>query len=86
MPEGLLSIGDHAFLLGKKAQVRELYIPTTVETIGEDAFLDMGPERSPRGNFQGRITCLPKWINTSNCTKYGIDDKAVKVYEDELYK
>lgn len=58
----------------------QLYIPTTVETIGANAFIAIGPNCSYRGYYQGNLTSIPTFITISNCTNYGIDEEAVEAY------
>lgn len=82
LPENLRSVGKMAFRgAGFKADLRQLYIPKGVQEIGENAFLVVGKNTSPRGYFQGNLTSIPDWITTGNCTSYGIDEEAVEAYE-----
>ena len=90
LPEGLEYIEQEAFYRAghyldeayyKKVDVEEIYIPTTVKDIGKDAFREMGDITSFRGYFQGKIDCLPKWINSENGQIYGLDDNAIEEYE-----
>ncbi|WP_415327937.1 leucine-rich repeat domain-containing protein [Chryseobacterium sp. MMS23-Vi53] len=36
--EGLETIGDYAFSIGRVSNVKDLYIPTTVQSVGQNAF------------------------------------------------
>lgn len=82
LPNGLEKIGQRAFV-GIK-DVTELYIPSSVKVIGEDAFRECGLSRSPRGNYEGYISNLPQFINDDNCNSFGIDDNALELYLENL--
>lgn len=85
LPVGLEEIGDRAFhLINTQKPISGLYIPTSVQVIGVDAFRELGCETSPKGYYQGPINCLPKWIISEKCIKYGIDNLAVIAYEKLL--
>ncbi len=94
LPDGLEEIGKYAFknvrhishrfgyettesLIG---HVKEIYIPLSVKRIGKNAFHMIGDKQSPRSNYQGYLSCLPKIVTVENCGDYGIDDAAVLNY------
>lgn len=84
LPESTESICSLAFVrCGLSCRTFEqLYIPKGVKTIGENAFLMVGPNTSGwNGFFQGNLSCMPDFITTGNCTSYGIDEEAVEAYE-----
>lgn len=87
LPEGLEKIGKMAFgFCGRKAEFEELYIPESVKHIGDEAFRCVSPHQSFRGYCQGNVTSLPRFVNTNNCTDYGIDEEAVENYERKYLK
>lgn len=85
LPDSLEEIGERAFFkTGYHAKNFILYVPLSVKYIGYEAFEDMGPKRSPRGFFQGRIDCIPDWITENNCHDFGIDEDAIEDYEHRI--
>ncbi len=84
LPENIDRIGRDAFYLcGNHSADNfiELYLPSNIKDIGEDAFRAIGKRTSPRGFYQGFLSGLPSFIDTDNCTDFGIDDNAVESYE-----
>lgn len=87
LPDGLEKIGKMAFgVCGRQAEFEELYIPESVKHIGDEAFRCVSPHQSYRGYCQGNVTSLPRFVNTNNCTDYGIDEEAVENYERKYMK
>lgn len=86
LPEGLNSLGRGAFYITRyiRGRVQELYLPVSVKTIGTDCFVLCGASISPRGFYQGFLSCMPIFITESNCKDYGIDEEAVRAYEKAL--
>lgn len=83
LPENIQVIGNYAFtLVNTRGTNEELYIPKGVKTIGANAFLRLGKDTSPRGFYQGYVTCLPDFITTGNCQSFGIDEEAVETYRN----
>lgn len=83
LPEGLKQVGSGAFWRGSENIIDQLYIPKSLENIGEWAFMYLGKNTSYRGYFQGNLTCMPDFVNILNCKDYGIDEEAVEVYEQK---
>lgn len=87
LPENLEKIGEDAFYrCGTKNDIEQIYIPKSVKSIGSGAFRFTGCSLSPNGYFQGHLTCIPDFITTSTCKKYGIDEEAVEAYEKRSKK
>lgn len=91
LPEGLEEIGYSAFysagmnaITHVKQKFEYIYIPTSVTTIGEYAFRNIGKNTSSRGYTEARIDCMPEFITKENCTFYGIDHNAIEEYERRL--
>lgn len=80
IPESVQWIGDYAFYQSGHHKNVEIYIPRSVIHIGKDAFRNIGVFKSFRGFFQGRILCLPEFVNGGNCTTFGLDEEAVENY------
>lgn len=91
LPEGIESLGNRAFFLctgttTRYGTIEEIYLPTSLKEIGHRCFAQSGAESSPGGSFQSRISCLPTFVTGSNCSSFGIDDRALNEYLDELKK
>ena len=94
LPDGLEILEDHAFSFvdpystsvfdGCYQELTEIYIPTTVKSIGNSCFRNNGISRSYLGYFKGYITCLPEYVTEANCKDYGIDEEAVRAYYEAL--
>lgn len=84
LPENLVIVWDMAFYLsGSKCnEFEQLYIPAGMEKLCKDVFRHVGPNTSPRGYYQGRLTSIPSFVTSGNCSYYGIDDEAVEKYEE----
>lgn len=87
LPEGLVEIDQGAFkaagtdpITFQKLWVDFIYIPTTVTSIGKDAFRLLGDKTSPNGYYEGRIDCLPEFVTMENCIEFGIDHNAMEDY------
>ena len=89
LPEGLESLGDRAFFLcimtPRSGSIEEIYLPTSLKSIGSRCFTLSGTESSPGGLYQSYISCLPTFITDSNCSYYGIDDRAVREYKERIH-
>lgn len=83
LPESIEEVEYAAFYIcGTDCKTFDcIYIPKTIKGIGENAFLWVGPNTSYRKFYQGRLSSIPDWITTGNCTNYGIDEEAVEDYE-----
>ena len=84
LPSNLKKIGNRAFKRGGIGTISELYIPKTIESIGSEAFLLFGENVSPKGYYQGVLTCIPDFITTDNCHSFGIDENAIENYERRI--
>jgi len=84
LPESIEIIDDRAFTFqgwnGRAGCLIELYIPTTIKNIGDICFMYSGRSQSPKGYYQGYITCMPSFISEGTCKQYGIDEEAVRAY------
>lgn len=84
LPESIEIIEDRAFTFqgwnGRAGCLVELYIPVTIKNIGDICFMYSGRSQSPRGYYQGYITCMPPFISEGTCKQYGIDEEAVRAY------
>lgn len=84
LPESIEIIEDRAFTFqgwnGRAGCLIELYIPVTIKNIGDICFMYSGRSQSPRGYYQGYITCMPPFISEGTCKQYGIDEEAVRAY------
>lgn len=87
LPEGLEEIGAWAFCMtGAKTRwkvsvINEIYLPSSVKTIGSYCFFHCGKQRSYRGFCQAYFSNMPQYINEATCKDYGIDEEAVKAYK-----
>lgn len=94
LPNSIEVIGKNAFMgvrnrdarTSSKAFVEEIHIPKTIKSIGVDCFKRCGRAVSPRLLYQGYISSLPPFITESNCSEYGIDDAAVRAYNETFTK
>lgn len=85
LPDGLKEIGSLAFyakastifLRGRKGA---LYIPKSVEVIGERAFSMSRNKYGAWFHSKRGILCLPEMINLENCKKAGLSREAVEEY------
>lgn len=61
LPVSLETIGDEAFFRCgiTISNFQQIHIPTGVKSIGKNAFKLVGPDRSPRGNFQSYLSRIP---------------------------
>ncbi len=94
LPEGLEIIEDLAFTFIDQSpaaafdpvvpKLTEIFIPTTVKSIGKDCFRLNGKSQSYRGYYKGYISCLPEYVTEANCKDFGIDEEAVRAYYEAL--
>lgn len=100
LPESIETIEEYAFagsgkysgsnnnnnvlMKGRSNAEFELYIPKSVKHCGQNAFLYVGSNTSPRGYYQGYLSCIPNFITVNNCKQYGIDEDAVEDYERKI--
>lgn len=90
LPEGLEEICERAFMrvgwdFGTKKNarpVKEIYIPSSVKTMGNDCFFSCGKALSPRKKCQAYFSNLPNFVTETNCDNFGIDDAAVKIFKN----
>lgn len=90
LPEGLEEIGESAFgavrwrpKKGSK-NVDEIYIPESVTRIGSNCFYNCGGQSSFRLFCQAYFSCMPSMIKEGNCKNFGIDEEAVRAYNEAL--
>ncbi len=81
LPDALEKIGAGAFYESGDKIFKQLYIPKSVKEIGAFAFHCLGLNRSYRGFYQGTLTCIPDFVSEGNCKDFGIDEEAVRSYE-----
>lgn len=90
LPEGLKELSYEAFYhagrnysLAKAYTLKEIYIPSTIQKIGLDCFRKCGEDTSPRGYCQAYFSNMPDFVTESNCNSYGIDEVAVRAFNDK---
>lgn len=81
LPNALEKIGIGAFYTSGDKIFKQLYIPKSVKEIGALAFYWLGSNTSYRGFYQGTLTCIPDFVSEGNCKDFGIDEEAVRSYE-----
>lgn len=81
LPNALEKIGAGAFYASGDKIFKQLYIPKSVKEIGAAAFHLLGSNTSYRGFYQGTLTCIPDFVSEGNCKDFGIDEEAVRSYE-----
>ena len=80
LPEGLVEIGDHAFMMAFLSNgLESIYIPSSVKKIGKSAFskAGMGPSGNPR---TCQLENLPSFVNEINCEIMGLTKECVSMY------
>lgn len=78
LPEGLVEIGKEAFYMAFKSDGNEsIYIPSSVITIGKNAFAKHGMAAV---NRECQLENLPAIVNTISCEQYGLAKKSVTSY------
>lgn len=87
LPEGLVEIGAKAFFgcSGDKSSINlidEIYLPSSIKKIGAECFIYCGKARSYRGFCQAYFSNMPIFITEGNCKTYGIDEEAVRAYQN----
>lgn len=90
LPEGLEEMGDAAFLgigwvsdtkwFAKVPNIKEIYIPSSVKSIGKDCFRLCGRELSPGKKCMAFFSNMPDFITEDNSSDFGIDDSAVRSF------
>lgn len=86
LPESLEIVGDMSFYRNLTDDFKEIYIPKGIKEIGTDCFRAVGLQLSPRQYTEAYLSSIPDFINTDNCTEFGIDDNAVESYERRFCK
>lgn len=86
LPESIEIVGDLAFFRNLTEDFKEIYIPKGIKEIGIDCFRAVGLQLSPRQYTEAYLSSIPDFINTDNCTEFGIDDNAVESYERRINK
>lgn len=83
LPESLVELGKWSFISCSQSKTfYELYIPSSIKRIGEDSFRYIGEFMSPRGFYKGYISSMPDFITEQNCSFFGIDDDAVRIFNN----
>lgn len=91
LPEGLEVICDQAFMetgriirkfSSSATPVSEIYLPSSLRTIGSEAFLGCGSDFSYRGFCQAYFSNMPNFITEGNCKGFGIDEEAVRAFQN----
>lgn len=84
LPEGLETIDDFAFFTaGMLNTFSEIYLPSSVKKLGAGAFLNCGHDTSYRGFCQAYFSNMPDYITEGNCKGFGIDEEAVRAYNQK---
>ena len=65
---------------GKANSIKEIYIPSSIKSIGLNCFLGCGKDTSWKGYCQAYFSNLPEFITEGNCLNYGIDEEAVRTF------
>lgn len=91
-PEGLMEIGTKAFwgcsghnphrIKITKKNINEIFLPSSLKKIGEECFTFCGKATSYRGYCQAYFSNMPRFITESNCKTFGIDEEAVRAYQN----
>ena len=97
IPSSVQSIGRWAF---DGNSIRNLNLPGTISSIGKEAFYDNSIEvlsvsdkiesigenafKNASRYFNGGILSLPAYINSTNCTYYGISEEAFMLYRNNI--
>lgn len=77
LPEGLIEIGNNAFLFALKYDIGcKIYIPSSVKVIGEDAFSSEGW----RLDTSYQLENLPLIVHENNCKFMGISPQCIQRY------
>ncbi len=83
LPEGLEEIDYNAFCFaGSKSGITEIYLPSSIKKL-ESAFWRCGRNTSFNGWCQEYFSNMPDFITEGNCKSYGIDEEAVKAYNQK---
>jgi hypothetical protein len=94
LPEGLVEIGAKAFyacsgtnpnnisLFDKEKNLDEIFLPSSLKKIGAECFRFCGAATSYRGFCQAYFSNMPIFITEGNCKTYGIDEEAVRAYQN----
>lgn len=91
LPEGLVEIGakaffecsgDHSSINVFSKNIDEIYLPSSLKKIGAECFIYCGKARSYRGFCKAYFSNMPRFITESNCQNFGIDEEAVRAYQN----
>ena len=90
LPKSIRELADEAFnnsgwnyKWSKSYTLKEIYIPSTIKSIGHDCFRGCGADTSPRGYCQAYFSNIPDFITEDHCNRYGIDEEAVRAFNDK---
>lgn len=84
LPEGLEEIGMSAFWrAGEETNLQEIYLPSSIKTLGENAFIYCSCNTSFAGYCQTYFSNMPDFITEGNCKSFGIDEEAVRAYNQK---
>ena len=87
LPEGLEDLGWAAFnRCGEYVSLSQIYLPSSVKKIGEGCFKACGKDASFRYYCQAYFTNMPDFITEGNCKSFGIDEEAVRAYNQKKSK
>ena len=78
LPTGLERIGAYAFY--GHGNLKSISIPSTVKSIGKNAFCIQENRYTLNDFFKGTILNLPQWITESDCDIIGISSKSFNKY------
>ena len=81
LPESLEYIGECAFQ-AIRSTIHEIYIPSSIKHIGDDCFRFCGSSTSYRGYCQAYFSNIPLFITEGNCKDFGIDEEAVRAFQN----
>ncbi len=89
LPDGIEELGKAVFMRVRSKgfggePVDEIYLPESLKVIGSTCFWCCGSASSYRGYTQAFFSCMPVFITEGNCKDFGIDEEAVKAYNQAL--
>jgi len=88
LPEGIETLDDGAFASTGWAAwtggrpVNEIYIPSSIKHIGAYCFIRCGTNISYRGFCKAYFSNLPDFVTEGNCLGFGIDEEAVRAFQN----
>ena len=88
LPEGLEELDNSAFRgaamdwRGRGQYLSEIYLPNSIRRIGPLCFMSCGAKNSFCGYCQANFSNMPDFITEGNCLGFGIDEEAVRAFQN----